>query len=154
MQKGTVYIFTDGAVRDNQSKNNIGSYAAILIYNGHEKEVSMGFRNVTNNQMEIKAVIAGLNEMKRFDVPIEIYSDSAYVVNTINNKWIDDWVKNGWLKKDGKTVKNQEIWMKLFELLKKFDNVKLIKIKGHNGHYGNERADLLCNKTMDELYGG
>ena len=151
MEKGVIYLYVDGGVRNNQAESNIGSYAAILIYNGHEKEVSMGFRNVTNNQMEIKAVIAGLKEMKRYDLPVEVYSDSAYVVNSINNKWVDGWAKNGWVKKDGKAVKNQELWTELFELLKEFDDVTLIKVRGHSGHFGNERADELVNKTMDDM---
>ena len=151
MSDNIVRVYVDGACRGNQAENNIGSYAAILVYNGHEKEVSMGFKNVTNNQMEIKAVIAGLKEMKRYDLPIEIYSDSAYVVNSINNKWVDGWAKNGWVKKDGKAVKNQELWTELFELLKEFDDVTLIKVRGHSGHFGNERADLLCNKEMDNM---
>ena len=151
MEENVVRIYVDGACRGNQAESNIGSYAAILIYNGHEKELSMGFRNITNNQMEIKAVIAGLREMKRTDLPIEVYSDSAYVVNAINNKWIDGWAKNGWIKKDGKEVKNQELFQELFELFNKFDNIKIIKIKGHAGHFGNERADRLCNLEMDRM---
>lgn len=151
MSDNVVKIYVDGGARNNQEENNIGSYAAILVYNGHEKEVSMGFKNVTNNQMEIKAVIAGLKEMKRYDLPIEVYSDSAYVVNSINNKWVDGWAKNGWIKKDGKAVKNQELWTELFELLKEFDDVTLIKVKGHSNHVGNNRADELVNKTMDDM---
>lgn len=146
-----IIIATDGGARNNQEKNNIGAYAAILHYKGHKKCVSMGFRNVTNNQMEIRAVIEGLKAMKKYDIPTEVHSDSAYVVNSINKGWLDGWAKNGWVKRDGKEVKNQELFMELRELIKKFDDLTFVKVKGHSGNIYNEEADQLVNLEMDKL---
>lgn len=151
MSDNIVKIYTDGGVRNNQSKNNIGAYGAILHYKGHKRYLSMAFRNVTNNQMEIRAVVEALKAMKRYDLPVKVYSDSAYVVNSINNKWLEGWAKNGWVKRDGKEVKNQELFMELLELIRKFDDLELIKVKAHNTNEGNNEVDKLVNDTMDRM---
>lgn len=151
MSDNTVHIYTDGGCRGNQTKNNIGAYGAILHFNGHKKSVAMAFRNVTNNQMEIRAVIEGLKAMKRYDLPIRVYSDSAYVVNAINKRWIDGWAKNGWVKKDGKIVANRELFMELRGLIKEFDDFEIIKVKGHDINEGNNEVDALVNFEMDKL---
>ncbi len=151
MKENVVIIAVDGGVRNNQSENNIGAYGAILHYNERKKYVSMGFRNVTNNQMEIRAVIAGLKEMKRYDLPIEVHCDSAYVVNSINNKWLDGWAKSGWIKKDGKKVKNMELWQELLELIRAFDNLIFVKVKGHSDNELNNEVDRLVNLEMDNI---
>ena len=82
-----IKIYADGACRGNQNTTNIGGYGVVLIYKDSIKELSNAFQDTTNNRMEILSVIEGLNSLKRFDIPVEIYSDSQYVVNTINNGW-------------------------------------------------------------------
>lgn len=151
MRKDIVTVFTDGGCRGNQGEKNYGAYAAILHYKGHTKEISMAFSNTTNNIMELKGVIEGLRAMKRYDLPVEVYSDSAYVVNAINKGWLEGWASNGWIKSDGKQVKNMELWIELLELIRKFDNLSVIKVKGHANNEGNNAADALANKEMDEF---
>ncbi|WZK93732.1 ribonuclease [Staphylococcus phage SpP] len=145
-----VIIATDGGVRGNQSEKNFGAYAAILHYKGHKRYISMSFSNTTNNIMELKGVIEGLKAMKRYDLPVEILSDSAYVVNAINKNWLNSWAKNGWIKSDGKQVKNMELWIELLELIKCFDDLTVTKVKGHSGHLLNEEVDQLVNDEMDK----
>lgn len=146
-----VEIYTDGAARNNQSENNIGAYGAILHYNGHKRYITMGFRNTTNNIMELKAVIEGLKAMKKYDVPIKVYSDSAYVVNGINKGWVKGWKSNGWLKSDGKPVKNMELWDELDCLISLFNEIDFIKVKGHSTNEGNNEVDKMINDTMDRM---
>lgn len=145
-----VIIATDGGCRGNQSGKNFGAYAAILHYKGHKRYISMSFSNTTNNIMELKGVIEGLKAMKRYDIPVEILSDSAYVVNAINKNWLKGWAKNGWIKSDGKQVKNMELWIELLDLIKLFDDLTVTKVKGHNGHLLNEEVDQLVNDEMDK----
>ena len=147
----TVEIYTDGGTRGNQFENNIGAYAAILSYKGHKRYLSMGFRNTTNNIMELKAVIEGLKAMKKYDIPIKVYSDSAYVVNGINKGWLEGWAKNGWVKSDGKQVKNMELWIELLELIRSFDDLEIIKVKAHATNEGNNEVDQLVNDTMNRM---
>ena len=148
-----VIIATDGGVRGNQSEKNFGAYAAILHYKGHKRYVSMSFSNTTNNIMELKGVIEGLKAMKRYDIPVEILSDSAYVVNAINKNWLKGWAKNGWIKSDGKQVKNMELWIELLELIKLFDDLTVTKVKAHENNTYNNEADALVNKEMDNIEG-
>lgn len=147
----TVEIYTDGGCRGNQGESNIGAYATILNYKGHKRYLSMGFRNTTNNIMELKAVIEGLKAMKKHDIPVKVYSDSAYVVNGINKGWVRGWKSNGWLKSDGKPVKNMELWEELDHLISLFNEVELIKVKAHQDNEGNNEVDSLVNKTMDDM---
>lgn len=151
MEKGIVHLFVDGAARNNQSENNIGAYGAILHYNGHKRYITMGFKNTTNNIMELKGVIEGLKAMKRHDLPVRVYSDSAYVVNGINKGWLDGWAKNGWVKSDGKQVKNMELWIELLDLIRMFDDLKIIKVKAHATNEGNNEVDAMINDTMDRM---
>ena len=139
-----VNLYTDGACSGNPGP---GGYGAILTYvdsNGikHEKEFSCGYKCVTNNQMELLAVIVGLEALKK-TCHVTIYSDSKYVVDAFNNQWIDGWIKKGW-KTAGKTpVKNVELWQRLLKA-KEMHTVEFIWVKGHAGHEYNERCDLLA----------
>ena len=130
-------IYTDGACRGNQYKDNIGGYGIILKYGDYIKEFKQAFRNVTNNQMELLAVIEALKLLTRFDLPLKIYSDSQYVVNTMNMGWN----RNA----------NQELWSQLDDLLSKFNQVEFIKVKGHSNDLYNNKCDKLANQAMDEL---
>ena len=137
MKKVTLY--TDGACSGNPGP---GGYGAILIYNGIEKEVSGGEKNTTNNKMEMMAVIKGL-EMLKEPCEVFVYSDSAYVVNSIEKGWIYSWKKNGWKKSDKKEVKNIELWERLLKLME-IHKVTFLKFKGHADDELNNRCDRLA----------
>ncbi len=147
MDKVKVNIYTDGACSGNPGP---GGFGAILVHiddNGikHEKELSEGYKNVTNNQMELMAVIAGLEALKK-PCDVTLYSDSQYVVKAFNDKWIDGWIKRGWKNSDKKAVKNVELWQRLLKA-KEQHNVEFIWVKGHAGHEYNERCDTLAVKA-------
>ena len=139
-----VNIYTDGACSGNPGN---GGYGAILVYTDpdgvkHEKELSEGYMLTTNNQMELLAVITGLEALKK-PCEVTIYSDSKYVVDAFNNNWIEGWIKKGW-KTAGKTpVKNVELWQRLLKA-KEPHKVEFIWVKGHAGHDYNERCDTLA----------
>ena len=143
-----VKLFTDGSAKGNP--NGPGGYGAILQYtdnNGmlHEKEFSAGYKQTTNNRMELLGVITGLEALK---VPceVEVYSDSKYVIDAFNQKWIEGWVKNGWRTSTKSPVKNIDLWKRLIELVHNH-KVSFIWVKGHNGHPENERCDKLAVKA-------
>lgn len=137
MKKVTLY--TDGACSGNPGP---GGYAAILIYNGVEKEISGGEKNTTNNKMEMMAVIKGL-EMLKEACEVSVYSDSAYVVNSIEKGWVYSWKKNNWKKADKKEVKNIELWERMLELMN-MHKVSFLKVKGHSNDELNNRCDRLA----------
>lgn len=139
-----VKIYTDGACSGNPGK---GGYGTILIaqdINGieHRKELSQGYDNTTNNRMELMAAIAGLEALKK-PCDVELTSDSKYLVDAFNQKWIDGWIKKGWKGANNQPVKNKDLWQRLLRA-KETHNVKFIWIKGHNGHEYNERCDRLA----------
>ena len=121
-----VTIYTDGACSGNPGP---GGWGAMLMYKGNKKEISGGKENTTNNVMELTAVIEGLKLLK-FPCKVKLYSDSAYVVNAFNQKWIYGWIKNGWKNSSKEPVKNKELWQELYELTKTHE-VEFIKVKGH-----------------------
>lgn len=141
-----VYIYTDGACSGNPGP---GGYGAILIYNGKEKEISGGEKNTTNNKMEMMGVIKALELLKE-KCDVEVYSDSAYVVNSVNNKWVYSWKKNNWIKSDKSKAKNIDLWEKLLELIS-FHNVKFTKVKGHADNEYNNRCDKLAVMAREML---
>jgi len=145
--KNTVDIYTDGACSGNQFKENSGGWGAVLISGEKRKEISGGARNTTNNRMELTACIMGLRELKQANVKINMYSDSAYIVNCINNGWYRKWEMNGWKTSKKEPVENRDLWEELLRLIKKFE-VEFIKVKGHSGNELNDRADELANRGM------
>ena len=144
-----VLIYTDGACRGNGKENTIGGYGIVLIYNNTKKEIKKSFKNTTNNIMELRAVVDSLSLLKE-PCSVKLYSDSAYVVNAINQNWISNWQKNGWKTANKKEVKNRELWEQLINLLK-VHKVDFIKVKGHSDNVYNNRCDELANEAMDEL---
>ncbi len=144
-----VIIYTDGACRGNGKENTIGAFGIVFMYNGVQKEVKQAFRNTTNNIMELSAVIQALSMLKE-PCNVKLHSDSAYVVNAMNQRWIDNWQKNGWKSSNKEPVKNRELWEKLIELIK-YHKVEFIKVKGHSDNPYNNRCDKLANEAMDEL---
>ena len=141
-----IYIYTDGACRGNPGP---GGWGAILIYKNNRKEIKGGSLLTTNNIMELTAVIGALSLLK-FSSNIILTTDSNYVKDGIT-KWIHNWKSKGWKTSNKKPVKNKELWLKLDELAAKH-KIDWQWVKGHSGHVENERADLLANQGIDDLY--
>lgn len=127
----SINIYTDGGCSNNQSDENHGGWGAILEYNGHKKELYGSKKNTTNNQMEMKAVIEALKSLKRYDIHINIFSDSAYVIDCFNKKWYVNWEKNGWKTSSKKPVENRELWEELIALFRRLESVNFYRMKGH-----------------------
>lgn len=138
-----VIIYTDGACSGNPGP---GGWGTILMYKDIKKEISGGNNNTTNNIMEITAVIEGLKMLKH-ECDVEIYSDSAYVVNAFNQGWIYNWRKNNWKTSGKDPVKNKELWEELYSLTKKH-KVTFIKVKGHADNPFNNRCDELARNAI------
>lgn len=134
-----VTIYTDGACSGNPGP---GGWAAILMAGGAKKELSGGEKDTTNNRMELMAVIEGLNALKR-PCKVDIYSDSAYVVNAFEQNWIDKWIRNGWKNSAKAEVANSDLWKRLLELTSTH-NVTFHKVKGHADNEFNNRCDELA----------
>lgn len=137
--KKTVKIFTDGACSGNPGA---GGWGAILRYGEHEKELSGGERNTTNNRMELSAVISALSALKE-PCKVILTTDSKYVVDSVTKGWVYGWKKKGWIKSDKKPALNIDLWEKLLPLLE-FHEVEWVWVKGHAGHAENERCDELA----------
>ena len=130
-----VQIYTDGSSRGNPGP---GGYGVVLKYGKHRKELSEGFTCTTNNRMELMGVIVGIAAVKNMEMPITVFSDSKYVVDSINKKWV-----YGWLKKGFKGKKNPDLWRQFLEV-SKGRNVTYTWVKGHAGIPENERCDELA----------
>ncbi len=141
-----VTIYTDGACSCNPGP---GGYGAILIYRDVEKVISGGEKETTNNRMELLAVIKALAALRE-RCEVTLYSDSAYVVNAVQNEWVFSWFRNGWKTADKKPVKNQELWEVLLSLLS-FHKVTFVKVKGHADNELNNRCDLIARKEIDKI---
>lgn len=139
-----VKIYTDGACSGNPGKGGYGTILTAIDENGvsHEKELTQGYKNTTNNRMELWAAIVGLEALKK-PCNVELTSDSKYLTDAFNQNWIDGWVKRGWKTASKDPVKNKDLWERLLKA-KENHNVKFIWIKGHNGHPYNERCDKLA----------
>ncbi len=139
-----VCIYTDGACSGNPGP---GGWAAILRYNGHEKELSGGERETTNNRMELMAVISALTALKE-SCEVELWTDSQYIEKAINEGWLAGWKRRGWKRKGGE-LKNIELWKELDSLLARH-RVNFNWLKGHDGHEFNERCDTLAVAERDK----
>jgi ribonuclease HI len=149
-----VTIYTDGACLGNPGP---GGYGVVLLYGGHRKELSGGFRLTTNNRMELLAVVVGLRSLKEA-CGATVYSDSQYVVNSIEKGWAARWRANGWKRNKKEKAINADLWQQLLELCEKHD-VRLVWVRGHSGVKENERCDVLsvaaanqANLPIDEGY--
>lgn len=130
-----IRIFTDGAAQGNPGS---GGYGVVMKFKDAVKELSGGFRLTTNNRMELLAVISGLEAIKKNDIAVTIYSDSKYVVDSVEKGWIWNWQKKNFAKKA-----NPDLWQRYIPLHQKF-KPKFVWIKGHAGHPENERCDQLA----------
>ena len=136
-----IQLYTDGAARGNPGR---GGYGALLIFGNHKKEISRGFKHTTNNRMELWAIIAGLEAITNKEIPVTIYSDSKYVVDTINKGWLETWMKTNF--KGGK--KNPDLWKQYHTLSKNF-SIKIVWVKGHADNPNNNRCDILATSAAD-----
>jgi len=136
-----IRIYTDGACKGNPGP---GGWGAMLIWKNKVKEISGGSHSTTNNRMELTAAIKALETLKR-SVPVELYSDSSYLVKGMN-EWMKNWIKRGWKRKSGDVV-NIDLWKKLNALNETFQ-VRWIWVRGHAGNEYNERADQLAVKAV------
>ncbi len=134
-----VRIYTDGACSGNPGP---GGWAALLDWNGKEKEISGSASHTTNNRMEMQAIIEALKALKK-PCDVEIYSDSALIVNAFNSGWIDGWQRRNWKKADKSPVENQDLWLEMLEAMKPH-NVSWFKVKGHADDERNNRVDRLA----------
>jgi len=140
-----VEMYADGACRGNPGP---GGWGALLRAGGRERTLHGGEAATTNNRMELTAVIRGLEALKR-PSRVQLYTDSQYVQKGIT-QWIHDWKRRGWRTADKKPVKNIDLWTQL-DALAAQHAVSWHWVKGHAGHDGNERADALANRGIDEL---
>lgn len=138
-----IILYTDGACSGNPGP---GGWGGVLIFNGIEKELSGANPSTTNNIMEITAVIEGLKALKR-PCNVNIYSDSAYVVNCFEKDWINNWIKNNWVNSKKEPVKNKELWLELYNLTK-IHKVTFNKVKGHSNVKYNNRCDELARNAI------
>jgi len=178
----TVNIYTDGACANNQSSTNFGGWGTVLEYGENVKTLFGGAINTTNNIMEMTAVIEGLKALKSKDVKINVFADSAYVVNCFNQGWYQKWRMNGWMNASKKPVENKELWVTLIDLVESFDDITFYRVKGHlkigtkdfnkwhekyNKQFGpvskeifthlvnrNNEADALANQGIDQVREG
>lgn len=144
MEKITIY--TDGACSGNPGP---GGWGCILIYKDTKRELSGGSKDTTNNIMEITATIEALKALK-FSCEVDLYSDSAYVVNCFNQGWIYNWIKKGWKTAGGDSVKNKELWEELYNLTQ-IHKVTFHKVKGHADNEFNNRCDELARNAIKDL---
>ena len=140
-----VVIYTDGACKGNPGP---GGWGALLVYKGAEKELWGGDPNTTNNRMELMAAIAGLIALTR-PCSVKLVTDSQYVMKGIQ-EWLPNWKKRGWKTASKEPVKNADLWQKLDEQVNRHQ-VSWQWVRGHTGHPGNERADQLANRGVDDV---
>jgi ribonuclease HI len=141
----TIEIYTDGACRGNPGP---GGWGVLLVAGPHRKTMHGGEPETTNNRMELTAAIEALNALKR-PSSVVLHTDSTYVMHGIT-EWMANWKKRGWKTAGKKPVKNQDLWIALDEATQRHD-IKWVWVKGHSGHDGNEEADALANRGIDEL---
>lgn len=142
----TVTLYTDGACSGNPGK---GGWAAILQSGGHEKVLSGGESETTNNRMELMGVISGLEALNQ-SCNVDIYSDSAYIVNAFLQDWISYWLMSGWKTKGKKPVQNIELWKRLLDVCAKHQ-ITWHKVKGHADNELNNRCDMIAREEIQKL---
>jgi ribonuclease HI len=140
-ERPVIYLYTDGAASGNPGP---GGWGAVLVCGPLRKEMSGGFERTTNNRMELLAVIKGLEAIKWEGAKVEVWSDSSYVVKSVSEGWLDNWVRKGWKK-----TKNVDLWMRFLELRER-NRLTFHWLKGHAGHPENERCDRLAVEAYNQ----
>ncbi len=141
-----VDIYTDGACSGNPGP---GGWCAIIMCDGSEKILTGAYKDTTNNRMEVLAAVEGLAALK-YRVRVNLYSDSAYLVNAIEQHWLAGWKRKNWRNSEGKDVKNRDLWERLDKLLAEHE-VKFIKVKGHSDNEHNNRCDKYARDAIKEV---
>ncbi len=145
MNKTVVDVFSDGACKGNPG---VGGWGALLRSKGQERELCGGENVTTNNRMELMGAISALEALTR-PCKVHLHTDSKYVLQGIT-EWIANWKKRGWKTADKKPVKNDDLWRRLDAAVAQHD-IEWIWVKGHAGHEGNERADELANRGVEQV---
>jgi ribonuclease HI len=141
-----VSLYTDGACSGNPGP---GGWAALLESGSHRRELSGGEAATTNNRMELRAVIEGLEALRQ-PSKVSVYTDSAYIANAFSQGWVRNWQRNGWRTAGKQPVKNRDLWERLIELTQQHD-VRFIKVKGHADDERNNRVDRLAVAEIDKV---
>lgn len=141
-----VIIYTDGACSGNPGP---GGWGCVLIYGAKRKELSGAETLTTNQKMELRAACEGLKSLKE-PCLVDLYSDSAYLINAFHQKWLAKWEQNGWLNSKKQPVENQDLWRILLEM-SQVHKITWHKVKGHAGNPENERCDLLAREAIKNL---
>jgi ribonuclease HI len=138
-----VVIHTDGACKGNPGP---GAYGAVLVCGKHRKEISAAYHLTTNNRMELRAAIAALDLLSE-PCEVELHSDSKYLIDAIQQNWIDGWKRRSWRTAANQAVKNRDLWQQLMEAMAPH-RIRWHWVKGHVGHRENERCDQLANQAV------
>ncbi|NCI46006.1 ribonuclease HI [Sediminibacterium soli] len=141
MSAHPLIIYTDGAARGNPGR---GGYGVVLLWGERRKELSAGYRLTTNNRMELLAVIVALQSLTKKNIPLAIYTDSQYIVNAVEKKWLDNWIRTDF--KGGK--KNKDLWLQYHQLARQYQ-IKFVWVKGHADNPMNNRCDELATAAAD-----
>ena len=153
-----IIVYCDGACSGNQFAENAGGWGALLQYFHDGKlvktnELLGGEANTTNNRMELTACLKALAAIKKKSISVEVYTDSAYLSNCINQRWFENWEQNGWLNKNKKPVENRDLWTRLLKQMRGFAVIRFFKVRGHADDPLNKRADWLANQGLKEIAG-
>ncbi len=140
-QSHPLIIYTDGSSRGNPGP---GGYGVVMLWGSKRKEISQGYRRTTNNRMELMGVIVALESLKKNDIPLTIFTDSKYIVDSVQKRWLDNWVKTDF--KGGK--KNKDLWIRYYQLSKQF-KIMFVWVKGHADNVHNNRCDVLATTAAD-----
>jgi ribonuclease HI len=148
----TISMHTDGACKGNQFSNAIGGWAYIIKKGAEEWSNNGAKKNTTNNQMELTALLKGLEFFNENSIGNEliVYSDSAYIVNCFNQKWYAKWERNGWIASKN-PVKNKELWIAILKEHRKVKKIQYVHVKGHSGNEYNEKVDVLANEAIKQM---
>ena len=142
----SVTIYTDGGCRP--SNPGPGGYGVVMVFNGHRRELSGGYRLTTNNRMELTAAIRAIESLKE-PCDVQLFSDSQYVVNGISKGWAKNWRSKGWKKSSGGMAENTDLWATLLDLCDGH-RVSFEWVRGHSGHPENERCDELAGEAASQ----
>ena len=145
---GKIEIYCDGACSGNQFSTNVGGWGAVLVHDNKSESIHGGEKNTTNQRMELTACIKALEQIEAKDIDVKVFSDSAYLVNCVNERWYDKWLSNGWRNAQKKPVENKDLWQRLLELVAQ-SKVSFHKVDGHSDVDLNEMADKLAQKGVE-----